>query len=263
MAEAQRFTGRVALVTGAASGIGETTAKMFAAEGAAVVLLDIQEENTLRVEKEILDSGGRALAVVGDVRSDHECRRAVEAAVTSFGGLDIAFCNAGIFERGNVVDQTVEDWDVQIDTLLKGTFLTCKYAVPAMRERGGGSIVLSGSNCAHIGCAGRFAYTAAKAAMPVLAKQLSNDWFHGAHIRANCVSPGQVLTGMTTRTWREETGAPEGTPVPDAVAERWQRPEEIASTVLFLSSDEARDITGVTIPVSRTALLRVAGMRLR
>ncbi|GAA2228047.1 MULTISPECIES: SDR family NAD(P)-dependent oxidoreductase [Kitasatospora] len=263
MADTQRFADRVALVTGAASGIGETTARMFAAEGAAVVLLDIQKEQTLRVEQEIRASGGRALAVPGDVRNADDCREAVDAAVATYGGLDIAFCNAGIFERGNVVDQTMEEWDVQIDTLLKGTFLTCKYAVPAMRARGGGSIVLSGSNCAHIGCAGRFAYTAAKAAMPVLAKQLSNDWFHGANIRTNCVSPGQVLTGMTTRTWQQETGAAEDTPVPDAVAERWQRPEEIATTVLFLASDEARDITGVTIPVSRTALLRVAGMRSR
>jgi NAD(P)-dependent dehydrogenase (short-subunit alcohol dehydrogenase family) len=130
-----------------------------------------------------------------------------------------------------------------------------------MRQRGGGSIVLSGSNCSHIGCSVRIAYTAAKAAMPMLAKQLSNDYFHSARIRVNCISPGYVKTPMTERVWRAQSGAGPEAELPASLAGQWQTPESIAGVVLFLASDEAQDVTGVTLPVSRTALLRVAAPR--
>jgi NAD(P)-dependent dehydrogenase (short-subunit alcohol dehydrogenase family) len=205
--------------------------------------------------------GGKAFPITGDVRHSPDCESAVEAAVMRFGGLDIVFCNAGVFEGGTAESQTEASWDLQVDTMLKGTFLTCKHAIPALRKRGGGSIILSGSNCSHIGCSGRFAYTAAKSAMPILARQLSNDYYHTAKIRTNCVSPGYVRTPMTEKIWREQTRTPVEVPFPESLANTWQKPEAISSAVLFLASEEASDITGVTIPVSRTALWRVAAQK--
>jgi NAD(P)-dependent dehydrogenase (short-subunit alcohol dehydrogenase family) len=256
----KRFTGKTALITGGGSGIGRATAVRFAREGAAVVLLDIEDSAEVAAA-EIRAQYGPAIGIVGDVRQPEDCRRAVDIEVERFGGVDVVFCNAGVFEGGTVETQTVEQFERQLDVMVKGTFLTCKYAVPALRARGGGAIVLSGSNCSHIGCAGRFAYTAAKAAMPLLAKQLSNDYFHSAHIRVNCVSPGYVRTRMTERIWREQTRVNDDAAPPPAVTANWQTAEAIAGVVLFLASDEAADITGVTVPVSRTGLLRVAGMR--
>ena len=261
MSAGPRFTGKVALVTGGASGIGAATAHAFADEGAAVVLVDGDAQAGIDVVAQIAAAGGDAWLAQGDVRRAEDCARAVDAAADRYGGLDMVFCNAGLYVGGTAETQTLDAWDLQIDVMLKGTFLTCKHAVPALRRRGGGAIVLSGSNCAHIGCAGRIAYTAAKAAMPVLAKQLSNDYFHSANIRANCVSPGYVRTPMTEQIWREQTGADPDTEF-DSVAARWQAPESIAAAVLFLCSGEATDITGVTLPVSRTGLLRVAAQRM-
>lgn len=258
MSSSRRFEGKVALITGGGSGIGEATAVAFAQEGAAVVLLDRDGDAARGVAARL----GRAVAVEGDVRVSADCERAVAAAVDELGGLDTVFCNAGVFMPGTAESQSEEEWDTQVDVLLKGTFLTCKHAIPALRSRGGGSIILSGSNCSHIGCSGRFAYTAAKAAMPVLAKQISNDYFHSAHVRANCISPGYVQTGMTEEIWRRQTRSPPGTPLPSSLVAGWQSPAAIAAAVLFLASDDAADIAGVTIPVSRTALLRVAASRM-
>lgn len=262
MGQERRFEGRVALITGGGSGIGEATTRAFAREGAAVAIMDLNGDAATRVAGELVAEGHQALGVEGDVRVPADCERLVRTVTSRFGGLDIAFCNAGVFEAGTAETQTPESWDTQLDVMLKGTFLTCKYAIPALRTRGGGSIILSGSNCSHIGCSGRFAYTAAKAAMPVLAKQLSNDYFYSARIRANCVSPGYVRTAMTERVWRTQTRAPHDAVLPTALAEQWQTPEAIAAVVLFLASDDAKDIVGVTIPVSRTALLRVAAPRM-
>lgn len=252
------FKNKVALVTGGAKGIGKATTDRFLEEGAAVVIIDWDYETCDKVTKEMEEKKLPFIAVKGDVREPADCEKAVNTAVSKFGGLDICYCNAGVFEPGTVETQTEEEWDYQIDVLMKGTFLTCKYAVPAIAMRGGGSIILSGSNCAHIGCAGRFAYTAAKAAMPILAKQLSNDYFHSKKIRTNCISPGYVLTSMTENIWRKQTKAAPDAKIPPEQAEQWQKPVDIANVILFLASEAARDVTGVTVPISRTAILRVA-----
>lgn len=251
---------RTALITGGTSGIGLATAVELARAGTDVFCMDIRPFS----DEALRHLDGLAVTYVeGDVRSLEDCERAVARAETSpGGGLDHVFANAGVVHRGSAETQTLQEWSEQIETILTGTFLTCKAAVPALRRRGGGSIVLNGSNCAHIGCPDRFAYTAAKSAMPVLAKQLSNDFYHSANIRTNCVSPGYVESGMTRRIWSEQTGRPAGSEIPADVLRNWQTPDRVAAVVAFLFSDASLDITGVTVPVSRTALLRVASPRL-
>ncbi|GAA2939713.1 SDR family oxidoreductase [Streptomyces enissocaesilis] len=254
------MSNRAALITGGASGIGLATAVELARSGTHVFCLDL---NDFSDEARPHIEGLPITHVAGDVRSFDDCVKAVDIIESSSAGaLDCVFANAGVVHRGSAESQTLDDWSDQIDTILTGTFLTCKASIPALRRSGGGAIVLNGSNCSHIGCPDRFAYTAAKSAMPVLAKQLSNDFFHSAGIRTNCVSPGYVDSGMTRRIWSTQTGRPDGTDIPQDVLSKWQQPQSIASVVAFLCSDAATDITGVTIPVSRTALLRVASPRL-
>lgn len=248
-----RFEGRSILVTGASGGIGSATAELLLNEGATVVNLD-------RVAPHVDHDDQRYRWVEGDVRELSSCQNAVDVAIGATGRLNGVFCNAGVYSGGSVETQTVEDWDLQVDVILRGTFFTCKAAVPALRDTGGGSIVLSGSNCAHIGCAQRFAYTAVKGSMPVLAKQLSNDYFHSAGIRTNCVSPGIVRSGMTEEIWQRTTGGSKEQLA--RASENWQSASAIAEAVAFLLSDASSDVAGVTIPVSRTALLRVAAPRM-
>jgi len=245
---------RTALVTGGSSGIGRATCQLLANHDVKVISLDLEPPESVG-EDDIR-------YVEGDVRSAADCAQAVEIAEREFGGLHHVFANAGVVRRGSAETQTFDDWSLQVETILTGTFLTCKAAIPALRRSGGGSIVLCGSNCAHIGCPDRFAYTAAKSALPTLAKQLSNDFYHSAKIRTNCVSPGYVRSGMTEKIWRTQTGAAEGDPIPESVLANWQAPESIAQVVYFLLSDASSEITGVTVPASRTALLRVASPRL-
>lgn len=250
---------RTAFVTGGSSGIGKSVCDLLVKNGANVVSMDFEPPATTEAAA---DGAPAVRHIAGDVRSEQDCKRAVEFAESTFGGLHYVFANAGIVRRGSAETQTLDDWSLQIDTILTGTFLTCKAAIPALRRSGGGSIVLSGSNCAHIGCIDRIAYTAAKSAMPVLAKQLSNDYFHSAGIRTNCVSPGYVRSGMTEQIWRDQSDMPQGSSVPESVSSTWQTPESIADVVYFLLSDASSEVTGVTIPASRTALLRVASPRL-
>ncbi len=257
------FTGKACLITGAASGIGRATSEHFAAAGAQVAIADLSLEACQVVVDHLVAQSHQALAIECDVRNLKDCESMIEQTLEAFGKLDVVFCNAGIFRPGNIEEQTVEEWDLQIDTMLKGTFFTCRAAIPALRKNKGGAIILSGSNCAHVGCSGRFAYTAAKSCMPTLAKQLSNDYYHSVGIRVNCVSPGLVHSNMTETVWKKQNNYPLDQPLPDHVIEQWQDASAIAYAVMFLASEKfAGDITGVTIPVSRTALTRVAVPRM-
>jgi NAD(P)-dependent dehydrogenase (short-subunit alcohol dehydrogenase family) len=249
------FAGRVVLITGGSSGIGETTALAFAKAGAAVAVLARREDQLTLVVNKIRALGADVCGVVGDVRKAEDCKRAVAETVAAFGGLDVVFCNAGVFRLGNIEDTSEDNWNLQMDVILKGTFLTCKYAVGALRDRGGGTIILSGSNCSHVGCSGRFAYTAAKAAMPLLALQLSNDYFKSANIRVNCVSPGYVRTPMSEQQWEEEAMRNPHLPDLDSLSANWQPADAVATGVLFLASDAASHITGVTLPISDGMLI--------
>ena len=251
----RRFVGKVALITGGASGIGKVTALMFAAEGAALVIADVNEQAGAAVAKQILDADGRAIFTKTDVTKAADCQAAVRAAVEAFGALHILFNNAGRICFGTVETITEEQWEAVVPVMLKGTFLMSKYAVPALRASGGGVIINSGSTCSFRGSPGQFAYTAAKAAMPVLTRQMAVD-LEADRIRVNCVAPGLIDTEMGEAYYRFRYALEPGQPLPAEAKADWQSPEGIAEAVLFLASDATSDINGVTLPVSRLRLSR-------
>lgn len=245
-----RFTDRVALITGGTSGIGRATALAFAGEGAAVALTGRDTERGADVLRDIQSAGGRGLFVAADVRSAEDCRRTVDATLTAFGRIDILFNNAGTYLANDVVACTEEEWDEQIDTSLKGSFLMSKYSLPSMIERGSGSIVNNSSGWGLVGGDRGAAYCAAKGGLVVLTKAMAID--HGPQgIRVNAVCPGDTMTPMERndaerRGWSWEHYLEVAA---DRPLNRMGEPEEVASVVLFLASDEASFITGTAIPV--------------
>ena len=169
----KRLNGKVALVTGAASGIGRGCALRLAAEGASVVLADLESRGGEDVASQIVRNGGSGHFQVTDVRIEDHCWRAVEAAVRQFGGLDVLVNNAGIYPRSTLEQTTEEFWDKMLAINLKGPFLLCKHAVPSMRQRGGGSIVNTGSVHGLGGAGNLFAYSVSKGGLLTMTKNLA------------------------------------------------------------------------------------------
>jgi NAD(P)-dependent dehydrogenase (short-subunit alcohol dehydrogenase family) len=242
--------GKRAIVTGAASGIGRATATLFAAEGAAVVLADIDAAGAGAAAAAILASGGRAVAVACDVTRSDDCLGAVDAAVASFGGLDIVFNNAGIVRRADVVETTEEEWDTVMAVNVRSVFLMSKHAIPVMVAGGGGVIVSSGSGWGLKGGDRAASYCASKAAVVNLTRAMAID--HGPQgIRAVCICPGDTDTGML-RDEARQLGVDERAFLASSAARPLARlgtPEEIARAVLFLASDGAAWVTGTTLVI--------------
>ena len=241
---------KVAIVTGASSGIGYSAAKLFAQEGAKVVVAGRRQAELDALVREIEAAGGQAVAVAGDVKHEAHAKALVDAAVNRFGGLDIAFNNAGSSgEMASVPDLSVAGWRDTIDTNLTSAFLGAKYQVPAMIERGAGSIVFTSSFVGNtVGFPGMSAYAAAKAGIVGLTQVLAAE-FGAKGIRANAILPGGTDTPANHANL---PGAPEGT---RAFIEglhalkRLGRPEEIAQSALYLASDASSFITGITLVV--------------
>jgi NAD(P)-dependent dehydrogenase (short-subunit alcohol dehydrogenase family) len=245
-----QLTGKVALITGGASGIGRATALLLAREGAAVSVVDLDEAGAQAVSQTIMDHGGKAIAVHCDVGQAVDCRRAVEETVDELGGLDILFNNAGIIRRANVLETTEEEWDRVMAVNVKSIFLLSRYAIPVMGRTGGGVIVNTGSGWGLVGGRNAVSYCASKGAVVNMTRAMALD--HGEqNIRVNCICPGDTNTQML-RNEAQQLGAPETEFLAEAADRPLRRigsPEDIAQAVLYLTSDAASFVSGTTLVV--------------
>jgi NAD(P)-dependent dehydrogenase (short-subunit alcohol dehydrogenase family) len=247
-ANAQRFEGKVAFITGGGTGIGRATAEAFAREGASVVVVGHTPDDIEQAASEIQQAGGKALAVTCDVAQSGQVKAAVERTLDTFGRLDFAFNNAGVEQPVKPLDEIGdEDFERLMEVDLRGVFLCTKHEVPAMLKNGGGAIVNTGSGAAVKGIAGQAGYCAAKFGVIGLTKAAALD-YAARKIRVNAVCPGYVdtpmmqrFTGGTPEGWQKVLGnVPAGRPA---------SPEEIAGMVLWLCSDAGAYVIGQALVI--------------
>ena len=236
-----RLEGKVALITGGARGQGAAEAMLFAREGAKVVIADVLDREGMAVAAEIAELGGEALYVHLDVSSETDWRQAVDAAVSSYGKLDVLVNNAAIWRGGNVADTSSEEWDQVLAINAKGVFLGTKLAIPQMRDAGGGSIVNISSTAGLVGSRTSTAYSASKGAVRLLTKSTAVQY--GAEgIRANSIHPGPIDTAMGDQVWPDAGSREEA--IQRTVLKRLGTTDDIANGALFLASDESSFMTG-------------------
>ena len=237
-----RLAGKVALISGGARGMGAAEARLFAQEGARVVVADILEDEGRAVENDINAKGGEALFVRLDVTSESDWERAVAATGDRFGKLDVLVNNAGIGGASRVEDTTVEAWERVMAVNAKGVFLGTRAAIPAMRRAGGGSIVNISSQLGLVGMEESSPqYSASKGAVRLLTKLTALQYARDA-IRANSVHPGPIVTPMTER--RRSDPAQYQRMLARIPLGRYGQPDEVAYGVLYLASDESAFVTG-------------------
>ncbi len=244
------LTGKSALITGGASGIGRATALLFAREGAAVSVADLDEPGGRAVVREIAAGGGRAIFVRCDVSLATDCQRAVQQTVDKLGGLDILFNNAGIIRRATVIETTEAEWDQVMAVNVKSIFLLSKYAIPVMARAGGGVIINTASGWGLVGGRNAVSYCASKGAVVNMTRAMALD--HGEqNIRVNCICPGDTDTPML-RNEAQQIGESDEQFLAQAAQrplQRIGRPEDIARAALYLASDASSFITGTALVV--------------
>src|SRR5436190_11346779 len=242
--EMGKFTGKVAFVTGAASGIGRAAALAFAREGASVVVADVSEQGNQETARLIEEQGGRALAVRCDLTRAEDVKAALAKTVEAFDRLDFAFNNAGIEPKkpAPTADYDEEEWNRILNINLRGVFLCMKHEMPLILKQGGGAIVNASSGAGIIGIKRSPAYTAAKHRVIGLTRAAALD-YAAQNIRINAVCPGYIETPMMERF---TGGTPEGRAkvIAEEPIGRMGKPEEIAATVVWLCSDAAGFVIG-------------------
>ena len=236
-----RLEGKVALISGAARGQGAAEARLFAREGAKVVIGDVLDEEGTRVAAEIAESGRDALFVHLDVTSEDDWRQAIDAATSRFGKLDVLVNNADIWRRGNVEETTPEQWDLIMDVNAKGVFLGSRAAIPEMRKAGGGSIINISSTAGLVGSTRSAAYNASKGAVRLFTKGTAIQYGREG-IRANSIHPGPIDTAMLDQVW-DDAPSREAS-IARTLLGRIGTSEDIANGALYLASDESSFVTG-------------------
>ena len=244
-----RFEDKIVLVTGASAGIGRTTLLRFADEGAKVINADVDEVNGLNVVNQVTENDGKALFIKTDVSNESEVKSLIEKIIQTFGRLDVAFNNAGVEEPnpGPIHTLVEKDWDRVIDINLKGVWLCMKYEIIQFLKQGGGSIVNAASMCGLVSCFNVGSYVASKHGVVGLTRTAAMDYAM-ENIRINAVCPGCVHTGQVDRVTRGDPNEMDRLERAQPIG-RMGTPNEIASAVLFLSSEEASFITGLAMAV--------------
>ncbi|WP_017470513.1 SDR family oxidoreductase [Amphibacillus jilinensis] len=253
---------RVAIVTGASSGIGRATALKFATEGAKIGLIDINEKDAEQVKKHIIKHGGEAVIAETDIRDPEQVEQAIKAIIEHFGKLDIVFANAGINGKVAPIENiTPEEWDQTLETNLKGTFLTTKYAIPYLKKRGGSIVITSSINGnRQFSAIGMSAYSSSKAAQMAFGKMAALE-LSEYRIRVNIICPGQIETNIGKNTFKEDENLkkvnipveyPEGN---QPLEGKGGKPEQVADLVHFLASDASAHITGTEVYIDGASTL--------
>ena len=245
-----RLQDKVTIITGAGGGMGRTAARMFAAEGARVVCVDVTDEMSESAAADVRAAGGEATAISADVSKEDDARRMVDHAIATYGRVDALYNNAGIMPAADhsVVDTDVETWDKVMAVNVRGVFLGCKYAIPKMVEQGAGSIINVASFVAILGCSvPQDAYTASKGAVLALTRSLAVQFApHG--VRSNAISPGPIETPLLM-DWLVKDEEAKKIRLARNPTGRFGRPEEIVHVAVYLASDESRWTNGASLVV--------------
>ena len=240
------MTGKIAAVTGAASGIGKRAALLYAEHGAKVALIDVNEDGAAQVARQIEDTGGEAKAFAADLSKPDDARRVIADIAAHFGRLDALANVAAIYPRASVLDATEEHWDKIMDLNVRGVFFTSQAAMKVMTEQKGGAIVNIASGAAFRPLENMVAYCTAKAGLLGMSRVLALEGApHG--VRVNTVAPGHTASEtILTYTSRETLNEM----AQELVSKRWLEPEEIAQGIVFLSSDAASGINGAILNIN-------------
>jgi NAD(P)-dependent dehydrogenase (short-subunit alcohol dehydrogenase family) len=240
-----RLADKVALITGAGSGMGRVAAQMFAAEGAKVVVAEFGDEAGAETARLVTDAGGDASFVKADVSREEDARAMVEHAVATYGRLDILYNNAGVMPEADhsVIDTDVETWDRVMAVNLRGVYLGCRFAIPQMLDQGSGSVINISSFVALLGCSvPQDAYTASKGAVLSLTRSLAVQ-FGGRGVRSNAICPGPIETPLLME-WLLKDEAAKQLRLARNPTGRFGKPEEIVNVAIYLASDESRWTNG-------------------